>query len=122
MHRHQRNRRRGGKQFSEAGRDLASVFGDDVGVLHGRARIGMAGPVLPRSHRNSLAIHRGLISVPESVEAAALDLQFLQQRVIVLLLASLPLPERTLIQSDRGTRCLAENLGDFLAAELENPT
>jgi hypothetical protein len=31
-------------------------------------------------------------------------------------------PVLKMAQSDRRTRCLAENLGDFLAAELEDPT
>lgn len=33
-----------------------------------------------------------------------------------------PCAELVLAQSHHGTRCLAENLGDFLAAELEDPS
>src|SRR5450755_2935053 len=70
-----RHDRRGGracKQFSESSRDLAAV-GDHVGISHRSARIGVTEAILSSRHRNTFAVHHGLVPVAESMESATLD-------------------------------------------------
>jgi hypothetical protein len=55
------------KQCSESSRDLAAVLGDHVCISHRRARIGVTEAILSSRHRNTLAVHHGLVPVAKSV-------------------------------------------------------
>ena len=76
-----RHRRRGCQQFSEACRDFAAVLGNDVRVFHRRACVGVTEAILSSRHRNTFAVHHGLVPVAESMETATLDLERFEQRV-----------------------------------------
>src|SRR5580692_270841 len=101
-----RNDRRGGracKQFSESSRDLAAVLGDHVCISHRRARIGVTEAILSSRHRNTLAVHHGLVPVAKSMEPATLDPELLEQGIEFPLPNEIRVPRRSVARGEEQT-------------------
>ena len=56
--------------------EAPAIFRHRMRVAHGRASIGMPEATLPNCHGHVLLVHDPLISVPETMETAALNPQF----------------------------------------------
>jgi hypothetical protein len=70
-----------------------------VCVLHGRARVGVAEAILSSRHRDTFAVHHGLVSVAESMESATLDPKLFEQGIELALPNQVRIPRRSVARS-----------------------
>src|SRR6185312_57448 len=103
---HRRRDRRGCQQVSEARRKLAAVLGDHVCVSHRHSRIGVTEAILSRRHRHAFTVHDSFVSVTESMKAATLDPELLQQGIELPLPNDIRIPRRTVASCKEQTQAV----------------
>jgi hypothetical protein len=74
-----------------------------VCISHRRARIGVTEAILSSRHRNTLAIHHGLVPVAKGMEPATLDPELLEQGIEFPLPNEIRVPRRSVARGEEQT-------------------
>jgi hypothetical protein len=74
-----------------------------VCISHRRARIGVTEAILSSRHRNTLAVHHGLVPVAKSMEPATLDPELLEQGIEFPLPNEIRVPRRSVARGEEQT-------------------